>query len=311
MKGIFSSISHWFGTSHAEATIQRKPGESRLKDVDWIRSIPFFGMHLACFGVLWVGWSWIAAAVCAALYLFRMFAVTGFYHRYFSHRTFKTSRLGQFCFGVMGTAAVQKGPLWWAGHHRHHHQHSDREEDLHSPHQDGFYWSHMGWVTSRSCFPTNLKNVPDLARFPELRFLDRFDLLIPLLLAGSLFALGSLLGSYYPGLATSGPQMLIWGFFISTVILFHATCTINSLAHRMGRRRYETRDESRNSFLLAMLTLGEGWHNNHHHYPAATRQGFYWWEIDITYYGLRVLSWLGIIWDLKPVPIHVRTARKL
>jgi stearoyl-CoA desaturase (delta-9 desaturase) len=261
--------------------------------------------------VIWVGFSWTALGVAAAFYFLRMFAITGFYHRYFSHRTFKTSRAGQFLFAVWGSSAIQKGPLWWAAHHRHHHRYSDKPNDLHSPSQHGFIWSHVGWITSKANFPTRLENVKDLVRYPELRFLDRFDVVVTAGVAAFMFGLGALLARVAPELGTSGPQMLVWGFFISTVFLFHGTCTINSLSHTFGRRRYETTDTSRNSFLLSLVTLGEGWHNNHHHFPASTRQGFYWWEIDITYYGLKVLSWLGLIWDLRPVPEHVRSAKSL
>jgi stearoyl-CoA desaturase (delta-9 desaturase) len=253
----------------------------------------------------------VAVAVAAALYGMRMFAITGFYHRYFSHRAFMTSRWCQFVFAAIGTAAVQRGPLWWAAHHRHHHAHSDQPDDIHSPHHYSFLWSHMGWFTSRSNFATNLKAVPDLVKFPELRFLDRFDIIIAILLATSLYGLGAVLERFAPELETSGTQMLVWGFFISTVVLYHATYTINSLAHRMGSKRYNTGDESRNNPILALLTLGEGWHNNHHHYPASARQGFYWWEIDITYYVLLLMSWLGLIWELKPVPKHIRSTRQL
>ncbi len=277
--------------------------------VDWVRCVPFLLMHAACLGVIWTGYSVASVATALGLYLFRMFAVTGFYHRYFSHRTFKTSRAGQFLFALAGATAVQRGPLWWAAHHRDHHRHSDREEDPHSPHQHGFWWSHVGWITSRSNFPTKMSLVPDLARFPELRFLDRFDTLIPLLLAISLYGFGEWLSLAFPESGAGGGQMLVWGFFISTVVLFHATCLINSLAHRMGRRRYRTGDESRNSFLLALVTLGEGWHNNHHHFPAAARQGFFWWEVDFTFYALKALSWTGLIWDLRPVPDPARGRR--
>lgn len=278
---------------------------------DWLRIIPFAFLHLACLGVIWVGWSPVAVLVAVALYVIRMFAVTGFYHRYFSHRTFKTSRLWQFLFAVLAGTAVQRGPLWWAAHHRHHHRHSDQEDDRHSPSQHGFYWSHVGWIISKGNFRTNIEYVRDLAKYPELVFLDRFDTLVPILLAGSMFGLGACMESFVPGLGTNGLQMLVWGFFISTVVLFHATCTINSLAHVFGRQRYQTGDHSRNSFLLALLTLGEGWHNNHHHFPASTRQGFYWWEIDITWYLLRGLSWLGIVSDLRGVPERVRAAERI
>ena len=231
-----------------------------------------------------------------------MFAITGFYHRYFSHRSYKTSRAGQLVFAVVGATAVQRGPLWWASHHRLHHQRSDEPADVHSPAQHGFIWSHIGWITSESNFRSEFGVVRDLAKFPELMFLDRFDSLVPILLGFAMFGLGAVLQRHAPGLHTTGAQMLIWGFFISTVVLAHGTFTINSLAHVFGRRRYETNDDSRNSFALAMVTLGEGWHNNHHHFPAAARNGFFWWEVDITYYTLKLLEACGIIWDLRQVP---------
>lgn len=307
LKRFFLSLVRWFDSWAGEGHVET--GDARK--IDWIRTIPFLGLHFTCLTVIWVGWSWPAVAVAAFLYFVRMFAVTGFYHRYFSHRTFKTSRWAQFLFAVLGNTAVQRGPLWWAAHHRHHHRHSDKEGDVHSPIVDSFYWSHMGWVTSKLNFRTNVAAVKDLARYPELCFLDRFDTLVPILLAFSLFGFGAALNSIWPELGTSGPQMLIWGFFISTVVLFHCTCFINSLAHKLGRKRYRTTDESRNSLILALITLGEGWHNNHHHFPASTRQGFYWWEIDITYYLLRILSWTGLIWDLRSVPEQVRVSRRV
>ncbi len=281
---FFKKLVLWFDT-HA-VDVGSMTDTSR---VDWVRVVPFLAVHLACLAVFWVGWSVAAVAVAAGLYVVRMFAVTGFYHRYFSHRTFNTSRVAQFFFALLGAAAAQRGPLWWAAHHRKHHRFADTERDVHSPKQHGFWWAHMGWITAPGNFPTDLNEVKDLARYPELRFLDRFDILVPLLLATGLFLVG-------------GWQFVIWGFFISTVVLFHCTCLINSLAHVFGRRRYETSDESRNSLLLALLTFGEGWHNNHHKFPGSTRQGFFWWEIDFTYYGLWLLERLKIIWNLRPVP---------
>ncbi|MHC5109120.1 MAG: acyl-CoA desaturase [Planctomycetota bacterium] len=279
-----------------------RPAPDDFAHVDWFRIIPLLGMHLACLAVFIVGFSPVALAVAVSLYLIRMFAITGGYHRYFSHRAYKTSRAGQFLLGVLGSSAVQRGPLWWAAHHRHHHRHSDTESDLHSPHEHGLWWSHIGWLTSRGAYPTDLSEVPDLTKFPELRFLNRFELVVPVLLVGALYLLGEALRVYAPELGTNGWQMFVWGFVVSTVVLLHGTCTINSLAHLIGTRRYETTDSSRNSFLLALITLGEGWHNNHHRYPGVTRQGFYWWEIDITYYILRVLASLGLVWDLRPPP---------
>jgi stearoyl-CoA desaturase (delta-9 desaturase) len=255
--------------------------------------------------VLWVGVSSIALIVALALYAVRMFAITGFYHRYFSHRTFRTSRVLQFVFALIGASSVQRGPLWWAAHHRNHHRHADTAADPHSPGVHGFWWSHAGWFLTRGGFRTDWSRIPDLARYPELRWLDRYDTVVPVLLASALFGVGALLERVAPHLGTSGPQLLVWGFFVSTVVLFHATVTINSLAHRFGRRRFDTRDDSRNNLWLALLTFGEGWHNNHHFFPGTARQGFRWWEIDLTWYGLRAMALLGLVRDLKPVPAWV------
>jgi stearoyl-CoA desaturase (delta-9 desaturase) len=270
--------------------------------MDWGRTIPFVILHLGCLGVFWVGWSPVAVGVCALLYAIRMFFITGIYHRYFCHKAYKASRAVQFLFALLGLLCVQRGALWWAAVHRHHHSHSDEEIDVHSPRHKGFLWAHIGWMTSSRNFPTDYRLIPDLAKFPELVFLNRFDLIGPLLLAMLVYALGAILDAKYPALHTSGPQLLVWGGFISTVLLFHGTCCINSLAHVFGKSRYDTGDDSRNSFLLTIITLGEGWHNNHHRYQSSARQGFYWWEIDPTYYTLRLLAALGIISDLKRVP---------
>jgi stearoyl-CoA desaturase (delta-9 desaturase) len=273
--------------------------------VDWMRVMPFVFLHAGCLGVIWVGASPFAVWTAVALYFLRMFAVTGIHHRYFSHKTYSTSRFGQFLLALFAGTTVQRGSLWWAYHHRHHHLHSDDPEDAHSPHVHGFWWSHIGWITSRRNFPTDYTKIKDLAKFPELVWLNRFDLVVPILFAASLFGLGALLESYAPGLGTNGWQLLVWGFFISTTVLFHGTGCINSMAHLMGRRRYQTGDDSRNSAILAFITLGEGWHNNHHRYQSSTRNGFYWWEIDPTYYGLKLLAKTGFIWGLKPVPQSV------
>jgi stearoyl-CoA desaturase (Delta-9 desaturase) len=297
------ALVSWFDTS----TAQQADSSYRI---EWLRMLPYIGVHVMCLGVIWVGVSTTAVIAAIAMYALRMVAITGFYHRYFSHKAFRTSRVVQFVFAALGSSAVQRGPLWWAAHHRHHHSHSDQPDDSHSPVHEGFWWSHSGWFMTRKNFPTRFELVPDLAKFRELRFLDRFDVLMPVVLAVALFYFGKLLNYLAPQLGTSGPQMLIWGFFVSTVALYHGTFTINSLAHVFGKRRYATRDQSRNNWLLAIITFGEGWHNNHHHFPGSVRQGFYWWEIDITYYVLRSLSMLGLIWDLKTVPARIRDARQ-
>jgi stearoyl-CoA desaturase (Delta-9 desaturase) len=298
------ALSRWIASDHADL-----PAPARPDAVDWMRIVPFILMHVACLAVFWVGVSATAVAVAVGLYVLRMFAITGFYHRYFSHRSFRTSRPLQFLFGLIGASSVQRGPLWWAAHHRHHHAYSDRAEDPHSPRHKGFLVSHMGWFLTQGGFRPDLSRVRDLERYPELRWLDRFDIAVPVALAAGLLLAGNWLEANRPGLGTSGAQLLVWGFFVSTVVLYHATYTINSLCHVFGRQRYATGDDSRNNFWLALITFGEGWHNNHHHYPSSVRQGFYWWEIDLTWYGLKLLSWLGLVWDLKPIPAAVRDSR--
>jgi len=303
LPGPFVAILRWFDTTSAKTA-----PEQSLDRIDWLRVTPFIAMHLACLGVAWVGFSWFALWTAVAMYAVRMFAITGFYHRYFSHKAFRTSRPMQFLFALLGAASVQRGPLWWAAHHRHHHRHADTELDIHSP-RHGFWRSHMGWFLTRRSFATDHAAIKDLSRFPELRLLDRFDIVVPVLLAAALYLLGAWLQRRYPDLGTSGPQLLVWGFFVSTITLFHVTVTINSLAHRWGRRRFATNDDSRNNWLLALLTFGEGWHNNHHHFPGSARQGFKWWEYDLTYYGLRLMSCVGLVWDLKSMPASMQAAR--
>ena len=292
-------LRRWFD-SRSEAGAARS-GDS----VDWPRCLPFLAMHVAALSVFWTGWSPIALAVAAGSFLVRMFAITGFYHRYFSHRAFRTSRSFQALMAFVGGCSAQRDPMWWASHHAQHHTHSDAPGDPHSPSLSGFLGSHAGWFMTGEGFLTRSRFVRDWARFPELRFLNRFDWVPPLVFAALVYLAGWGLERWQPHLATDGPQLLAWGFFVSTVCLYHATFTINSLAHGWGRRRFATGDDSRNNWFLALLTLGEGWHNNHHHYPGAARQGFYWWEIDITYYVLLVLERLGLVWDLRPVPRQV------
>jgi stearoyl-CoA desaturase (Delta-9 desaturase) len=300
------AFTRWFDSDAQTQDSQDPTGDYHI---DWTRCIPFLLMHLGCLGVFWVGTSPAAVTAAVFLYFSRMFFITGFYHRYFSHKTYRTSRAAQFLFAALGATAVQRGALWWAAHHRFHHKHSDRDEDIHSPEQHGFWWAHMGWIVTRKNFSTRTNLIADLTKYPELVFLNRYDSLVPLMTAGTLYAIGALLGRNFPASDASGPQMLVWGFFVSTVVLFHATCTINSLSHQFGTQRYPTGDKSKNNFFLALLTLGEGWHNNHHFYQSAARQGFYWWEIDISYYLLKLLSAAGVIRGLQPVPVRVREKR--
>ncbi len=251
-----------------------------------LRVLPFISVHLACFLAFFIKFRWSYVVLAVALYYSRMFFVTAGYHRYFSHRSFKTSRAFQLILAFLAMTSSQKGVLWWAAHHRNHHRLSDTEEDLHSPSQQGFWWAHVGWILSTRNEETQVEMIRDYYKYPELRWLNDHFLVPPVALAIGLFLLG-------------GWTWLVWGFFISTVMLWHGSFAVNSLAHVFGRRRYLTADTSRNSFWLSLITMGEGWHNNHHHYMASVRQGFYWWELDGTYYLLRFLSWLGFVWDLR------------
>jgi len=263
-----------------------------VRRLDWLGATPFLAVHLLAFGSIWTGITPAAAVCCVALYFIRMFAVTGGYHRYFSHRTYKTSRVFQFVLAFVAQTSAQRGALWWAAHHRNHHLYSDQPQDVHSPIQDGFWYSHVLWLFNPESSKTDYSRIPDLARYPELRFLNKYYLLPPIMLGAAVyFALGA--------------AGLFFGFFASTVLLWHGTFTINSLSHVFGRRRFATSDDSRNNWLLAFVTMGEGWHNNHHRFSSSTRQGFYWYEYDITFYVLKVLSWMGLAWQLRPVPAGI------
>lgn len=262
---------------------------------------------LAAIPVAWGGWlSWVDVILAVAFYAITAIGITVGYHRYFSHRAFRTGRGMQFVLALMGASAVQRGPLWWAAHHRHHHRHSDGPEDAHSPVQDSFWWSHMLWFLSNGNYRPRLENIQDFAKYPELKFIDRFDILVPVVSYVLLFLIGWAVGAIWPQTGTGGWQLLVWGGVIGTVLAYHATFTINSLVHVFGGKRYRTGDESRNNAWLWPVTFGESWHNNHHHFPASARLGFYWWEIDIGWYFLKALEKLGLVWDLKVVPHHVR-----
>jgi len=262
-------------------------------DIMYPSAVPFVLVHLACVAALWTGVTYDALVLCFLLYWLRIFAIGAGYHRYFSHRAYRTSRAFQFALAVLSQSTAQKSVLWWASKHRHHHLHSDTETDVHSPRHKGFVYSHLGWIFSRKNDVADLVKVADFARYPELMWLHKHELVPPTVLA-----LLSVLIAGWSG--------LVVGFFWSTVLVYHATFCINSLAHVRGRRRYVTGDDSRNNWLLALFTMGEGWHNNHHAYQSSARQGFRWWEVDATFYLLKALSWTGVVWDLKTPPAAVR-----
>jgi stearoyl-CoA desaturase (delta-9 desaturase) len=293
----------WLWLSNHDATYAHLQAAD-LENIDYARLGIFIIFHLGIFGILFTGVSTTAIVFATSMYFLRMFFITGFYHRYFSHKSFRTSRPFQFLMAVAGCTAGQRGPLWWASHHRYHHLKSDSDKDPHTP-DKGFMNSHVLWIFKKENFNINHKHIRDLKKYPELVLLERFHW-VPFLLFGYFcFLAGELLNRHSPLAGTDGTQLLIWGFFISTICLYHGTFTINSLAHKYGSRRFETRDNSKNNLFLALITLGEGWHNNHHRYPVATRQGFYWWEIDMTYMGLKFLSYFGFVSDLKPVPVNI------
>lgn len=254
-----------------------------------ITVIAFLAMHLAAFSIFFVDFYWWAPVLAVGLFILRGFGITAGYHRYFAHRAFKTGRVFQFLLGCMGASALQRGPIWWAGHHRTHHKFSDEPEDPHSPIADTVWWSHIGWVISNRFNATEWDLMKDFKKYPEIKILEKFDLVPGVLMGVLCGVLGGLTG-------------LCW-FFASTVVLYHSTFMVNSVCHLFGRRRFATKDHSRNNWFVAFFTLGEGWHNNHHHYPSSARQGFKWYEYDLSYYILKALSWIGIVWDLRePTP---------
>jgi len=256
----------------------------------WFNLLPFVLIHAAVLTVFFVPVSWECVALFIGFFLARTWGLTGGFHRYFSHRAYKTSRPMQFAIGCLGSAALQKGPMWWAAEHRQHHRHSDQEGDPHSPIVKNFWWSHIGWVIDRNSRFTHWNELKDWHKFPELKWLDRFHYIPGLLVAGICYAVAG-----WPG--------VVWGFVLSTVCLYHTTFCVNSVCHIFGYRSFKTGDQSRNNWLVALLTLGEGWHNNHHHYPSCARQGFKWYEVDVTYYVLRCLGAVGLVWDIRePTP---------
>jgi stearoyl-CoA desaturase (delta-9 desaturase) len=261
-------------------------------DIIYPNTIAFIFVHLAPIAAIWSGVTLTSVILAVTLYVVRMFGITAGYHRYFSHRSFKTSRAFQFVLAFIAMSSAQKSVLWWAALHRHHHRHSDQEDDVHSPLHRGFFYSHVGWIFDPKHSDTRVDEVPDLTKYPELRFLDKHQLIPAILLAVACFLI-------------DGWSGLLIGFFASTAVLYHGTFFINSLAHVHGSQRYVTGDTSRNNWWLALITLGEGWHNNHHAYQRSTRQGFRWYEIDITYYVLKALSWIGVTWDLGEPPREV------
>lgn len=277
---------------------RKYPANPELSDrFAWVRFLPFVLMHVALIGIWWTGFTVESVILCVTLYVTRVFGITAGYHRYFSHRGYKTSRVFQFMMAFLGATAGQKGPLWWAAKHREHHRDSDMPADSHSPRQYGFFDAHVGWVYRDARCTADMDLIDDFSKYPEIRWLEK-NQYGPIMLLG--FASWLIAG--LPGLFV--------GFFLSTVLVYHATFTINSLNHVFGRQRYLTGDDSRNNWFLALVSMGEGWHNNHHYYPSTARNGFFWWEVDTTYYILKALAAVGLVWDLRQPPQSILANEK-
>ena len=264
--------------------------------------------HLACLLVFVVGVSATALWVAFGMYVFRGMGVTTGYHRLLAHRSFKTNRVVQFILAFAGSLAVQGGPLWWVAHHRAHHAETDTEEDIHSPVTRGMWAAHMGWMMTDEAFNEKGTNSRDLHKFPEIKMLQRHYVWLIVFQIAALYGVGAWLASAYPGLGTSGAQLVVWGFFVSTVFTWHVTFMVNSVCHRWGGRPYDTGDASTNNVFIGFLGFGEGWHNNHHLYPNSARHGLRWWQLDVTYMLIKVLSWVGLASDLK-LPKELRDAK--
>lgn len=247
----------------------------------------FLLLHAGVLAIWWTPATTGLLAWLVASYMIRMFGVTAGYHRYFGHRSYKLGRAAQFAMAFLAQTSTQKGALWWAAHHRLHHRESDREGDVHSPSRRGFWWAHVGWVLSNDFDAYDSRVVAEFERYPELVWLNRQHWVPTVLFGGAIAWIG-------------GWPAFLWGYVISTVVLYHCTFAINSMAHLWGTRRFETHDESRNNWWLALITLGEGWHNDHHYSPGSCRQGLRWWELDVTFLVLRLLSWLGLVRSMRP-----------
>lgn len=270
--------------------------------------LPIILLHVGCGLLPIVGASTAAVVVFLLSSAIQMFGITAGYHRLIAHRSFKTSRQFQFVLALFGVLAGQNGPLWWVSHHRHHHRHSDHQDDLHSPNR-GLFWSHMGWLFSPECVAAPLHLAADLAVLWELVLLERFSCMVNLSYGLLLYLLGEAWRACDPGGGANGFQLVVWGAIASKVCVYHAVWSANSICHRLGRRRYGTRDNSRNNLVVALLTFGDGWHHNHHYCPKSARHGFRWWELDINFVILTLLARLGIVWDLRMPPSHTRISR--
>lgn len=255
--------------------------------------------HLGALGVFFTGVSEVAVMAMIAYYILRGFGITAGFHRLLAHRSYKAGRLTQFMISLAGSLAVQGGPLWWVAHHRAHHRYTETDKDIHSPRTKGFWKAHIGWMGSPESFNENGAGARDLHQYPELKFLQRHYALLVLGQGAIIFGIGALIGWLWPTSETSGLQFLTWVYFLGTVLLWHATFMVNSVCHTWGGRPFDAKDDSTNNWLVVILALGEGWHNNHHKFANSARHGLKWWQFDLTWCGLLLLSKLRLVSDLK------------
>ena len=260
-----------------------------------VSAVVFWVVQCSAFLIFFISFSWTFLALWAVSHFLRAIGLTLAFHRYFAHRSFQMNRTARFVWSFIGTAAMQKGPLWWAGHHVNHHRYADRDGDPHSPMVSGIYYAHIGWFLNDARHDRLEASNPvmrDFSKAPEIVWLNKNFWAPPLLLAIAMFLIG-------------GMPWLIWGFCVPTMTLAHATFAINTVNHMFGSRRFDTIDESRNNLVTAFFAVGEGWHNNHHRYQRSARNGFYWWEFDPTWYVIRLMQMIGLVWDVKTVPHRI------
>jgi len=249
--------------------------------------------HLSALLVFYVGFSWTALAVFFFSFLIRAFGVSAGYHRYFSHRSFKTSRPFQFVLAFLGASAGQKGPLSWVTSHRIHHRTSDTQADPHTP-QKGFFYGYLGWLLPVDALHTDLNLTADFAKYPEIRWINKFHNVGPLTVIILCGFFGKYLSIHFPQLGTSALQLIVWGFILSTLATLHGTLMINTICHSEKERHHSTNDFSSNVPWLLPFTLGENWHHNHHRYPKSANCGLEKGQIDFIFIGICLLEKLGL-----------------
>ncbi len=250
--------------------------------------------HVGAVAALWFT-SWTNVIVALALHWLAVgLGISLGYHRLHTHRGYKTSRAFEYFLAICGTLTLEGGPIFWVATHRVHHQHSDHDGDPHTPH-DGGFWAHVGWILFGHTRHNNTvlmsKYAPDLGADPFYRWLNSYHY-VPLILLGIVL------------LAVGGWGMVLWGIALRVTVGLHATWLVNSATHMWGSRRFPTRDDSKNSWWVALLTFGEGWHNNHHAHPVSARHGLAWYEFDVSWITLKALRALGVVRELKAAKIH-------